>query len=406
MAFDVVVVGAGEAGVTLALTLRAFGFSGSIKLIGDEAFMYHRPPLSKSFLEGADGLDDIQSVTVEDLFEQNIDTSLQTSVTAVDRAAKTVTTSAGDVIEYRHLVLATGASNRAIADPEIVGVTQLRTVDDGHQLREALLAHDRVVIVGAGFLGLEVASVAADLGLQVNVIELAPTPLGGRVTSATVQAVEQYLRSRGISFALGVGVDEFVREGDQLVGVRLSDGSTLNTGLALTCVGVVPNVGLARQAGLDVGNGVDVDGQLRSTLDPDISVIGDVSSYQNHDGARTRVESIANATAMAQAVALRLTGSAPSDFSAVPWFWSIYGPHRLELVGMAADVDEVIVHGNPLAYDFAAYCFKDGLLVRFESLNRPREHMKMRRSFERGVVPTPAEISDPAFSFVDWKPLS
>jgi 3-phenylpropionate/trans-cinnamate dioxygenase ferredoxin reductase subunit len=403
VAFDVVIVGAGEAGVTVALTLRAFGFAGSIKLIGDEAFMYHRPPLSKSFLQGAEGLDDIRSVTVEDLSEQNIDTSVQTRVTAVDRVAKTVTTSAGDVIGYGHLVLATGASNRAIAGPEIVGVTQLRTVADGHRLREALLTHDRVVIVGAGFLGLEVASVAADLGLHVDVVELAPAPLGGRVSSATVQAVEQYLRSRGIRFALGVGVDEFIREGDQLVGVRLSDGSTLDTRLALTCVGVVPNVDLALEAGLDVNNGVDVDSQLRSTADPDISVIGDVSSYENHDGERIRVESIANATAMAQTVALRLTGSAASDFSAVPWFWSIYGPHRLELVGMAADVDEVIVHGDPLAYDFAAYCFKNGQLVRFESLNRPREHMKMRRSFERGVPPTPAEISDPAFSFVDWK---
>jgi 3-phenylpropionate/trans-cinnamate dioxygenase ferredoxin reductase subunit len=400
-AFDVIIIGAGEAGVATALSLRGSGFNGSIKLLGGEQdWTYHRPPLSKGFLEGTEDRASIRSAGPEDFGALNVEASFGVSVERLDREAREVTIG-DEVITYGHLVIATGSRNRSIADPSIAGILQLRTVGDAEQLRDGLRLHSRLVIVGAGFLGLEVASIAADLGLQVDVVELATSPLGGKVSSATVQAVESYLRSRGIQFSLGVGVDEFVHDCGQLTGVRLSDGRLLDTRLALTCVGVVPNMDLAQEAGLNVGNGIEVDEYLISTNDPHISVVGDVASYPATDGGRVRVESIANALAQAQCVAERLSG-APSSYSAVPWFWSVYGPHRLELVGLGTDIDEVIVHGDPLKQDFAAYCFLEGQLVRFESLNRPREHMKMRRAFERGYLPSAEEIGRPNFSLADW----
>ncbi|MDH6293241.1 NAD(P)/FAD-dependent oxidoreductase [Rhodococcus opacus] len=397
----VVIVGAGEAGIGAALALRALGFSGSVRLFGKESEdPYHRPPLSKAFLDGTETEDGMRSARAEDFTALDLSVSLSTPVISIDRERRTVSTAAEEV-EYDHLILATGADNRRMPGSDIDGVLGLRTIADARLLREALSTRRRLVIIGAGFLGLEVASVAADRGLEVEVVEAAQTPMGGKVSSSTTQAIEHYLRSRGISFSLGSGVAEFLQEDGILTGVRLADGRVIETDSLLSSIGVVPNVELAREAGLTVDNGIVVDDRLRSVDDPRISVIGDVASFPG-GGGRLRVESVANALDQAFSVANRLIGQ-DAPYRSVPWFWSIYGPHRLELVGIAVDIDEVIVHGDPLNYDYAAYCFHDGELVRFESLNRPREHMKMRRAFERGPLPSPSDISEPGYSLTDWK---
>ncbi|MFT3797495.1 NAD(P)/FAD-dependent oxidoreductase [Microbacterium sp.] len=399
--YDVVIVGGGEAGVGAALNLRSWGFTGSVLLIAGEAEAYHRPPLSKGFIEGTEGREALHSASDADFAQMDLHTRFGARVTAIDRSRKVVLTDEGDV-GYGHLVLATGARNRSLTDRDLTGLVQLRTVDDGQRLRDALRAHSSIVVIGAGFLGLEVASVAADLGLDVEVVEFAQAPLGGKVSAPTVQAIESYLRSCGIRFSLGVGVSEFLEEDRALTGLVLSDGRVIETSLALACIGVVPEVALAEAAGLKIGNGIETDEYL-VTSDPDISAIGDCASYPTRDGSRLRVESIANALGQADAVARRLAGTV-EPYTAVPWFWSVYGPHRMEIVGVRNQVDEVIVHGSPLDHDFAAYCFYEGELVCFESLNRAREHMKMRRLFEKGTKPTPDIVGTRGFSLADWKP--
>lgn len=399
--YDVIIVGAGESGVATALSMRSCGFAGTVKLLGaDTNWTYHRPPLSKGFLMGTEDRDSIRSASADDFRDMSVEVSFGTRVHSIDRASKRVIT-AEQEIEYGHLVLATGAHNRSISDHPIDGLLQLRSVEDAEALRDALYEGSRIVVIGAGFLGLEVASAAADLGLEVEVVEFAQTPLGGRVSAATVQAIERYLRSRSIQFSLGVGVADFLQEDGHLSGIRLSDGRILRTEIAVACVGVIPEVSLAREAGLSVGNGIEVDEYLVSVTDPGISAVGDCASYPSGGGARLRVESIANALGQGDCVAQRLAGNA-QKYSAVPWFWSIYGPHRLEIVGTGSEIDEVIVHGRPLDYDFAAYCFSNGVLKRFESLNRAREHMKMRRIFQRGHLPGPDDVGSPDFDLSGW----
>ncbi|MCG3753972.1 FAD/NAD(P)-binding oxidoreductase [Amycolatopsis sp. Poz14] len=400
--YDVVIVGAGEAGTATALGLAGRGFSGTVCVLGEEPGpSYHRPPLSKGFLDGSEDAGSIVHATAEHFRDAGAEAWFGVRAWGIDRAARVVSTAAGEV-RYGHLVLATGARNRSVSSRPIDGVVQLRTVAEAEELRGRLAETDRIVIVGAGVLGLEVASVAAGLGVSVEVVEAADGPLGGKVSPATAQAVEGFLRSEGIRFSYGSGVARFRESDGKLSGVELSDGRVVETRLALVCVGVVPDTSLAVAAGLKTGAGIEVDEHL-VTSDPNVSAIGDSASYPDASGARVRTESIANALSQGSCVAARLCGG-PAEYSAIPWFWSAYGKHRLDIVGSEPHVDEVIVQGDPLAQDFAAFCFAGGRLARFESVGRPRHSMRARRLFERGQVLTPAEVRAPGFDLAAWRP--
>ncbi len=277
----VAVVGAGQAGFQTASSLRQEGFAGRILLVGDEPVLpYQRPPLSKSYLAGESSLDELWLRPAAFYEKQEIDLVTGASVAAIDRRGRCLRLASGGEIGFDHLVLATGARNRPLAVPgaEFDGVLALRTLADTDVLRQRLTEAREVVVVGAGFIGLEFASVAIAAGAAVHIVELTQQPMGRVVSAPVSRFFTEAHRRWGAEISLGTGVARIFGDSGRVSGVETSDGRHLPAGLVLVCIGVVPNAELADAAGLAIGNGIAVDGHL-ATGEPAISAIGDCASF-------------------------------------------------------------------------------------------------------------------------------
>jgi len=375
-----VIVGAGHAGFQLAVSLRQAGFKEPVRLINDEAHLpYQRPPLSKAYLKGNSGPDSLMFRPDKFYHDQGIEL-LYDRAAAIDRAAHKVSLASGAVLDYGHLVLATGARNRLLDIPNanLPDVRYLRSLDDSEVLRPLLATKRRAVVVGAGFIGLEFAATARIKGLEVDVIELAPRVMARAVTAE----VSEYFQARhiaaGIRIHLGVQATSIEADGHNVTGVSLSDGRHLPADLIVVGVGVLPNVELAAEAGLAVASGIVVNDHLL-TSDPDISAIGDCALFDSQRfGGSLRLESVQNATDHARCVAMRLTGDA-KPYDGQPWFWSDQGDDKLQMVGLTTGYDQVVLRGNPADKAFSAFCYRAGQLVGIESVNRAGDHMFGRR---------------------------
>ena len=375
-----VIVGAGHAGFQLAVSLRQAGFKEPVRLINDEAHLpYQRPPLSKAYLKGNSGPDSLMFRPDKFYHDQGIEL-LYDRAAAIDRAAHKVSLASGAVLDYGHLVLATGARNRLLDIPNanLPDVRYLRSLDDSEVLRPLLATKRRAVVVGAGFIGLEFAATARIKGLEVDVIELAPRVMARAVTAE----VSEYFQARhiaaGIRIHLGVQATSIEADGHNVTGVSLSDGRHLPADLIVVGVGVLPNVELAAEAGLAVASGIVVNDHLL-TSDPDISAIGDCALFDSQRfGGSLRLESVQNATDHARCVATRLTGDA-KPYDGQPWFWSDQGDDKLQMVGLTTGYDQVVLRGNPTDKAFSAFCYRAGQLVGIESVNRAGDHMFGRR---------------------------
>jgi len=375
-----VIVGAGHAGFQLAVSLRQAGFKEPVRLINDEAHLpYQRPPLSKAYLKGNSGPDSLMFRPDKFYHDQNIELLYDRAVT-IDRPARKVSLASGAVLDYGHLVLATGARNRLLDIPNanLPDVRYLRSLDDSEVLRPLLATKRRAVVVGAGFIGLEFAATARIKGLEVDVIELAPRVMARAVTAE----VSEYFQARhiaaGIRIHLGVQATSIEADGHNVTGVSLSDGRHLPADLIVVGVGVLPNVELAAEAGLAVASGIVVNDHLL-TSDPDISAIGDCALFDSQRfGGSLRLESVQNATDHARCVAMRLTGDA-KPYDGQPWFWSDQGDDKLQMVGLTTGYDQVVLRGNPADKAFSAFCYRAGQLVGIESVNRAGDHMFGRR---------------------------
>src|SRR6266702_8274094 len=308
----VIIIGAGHAGFQLAASLRQSGFAERIALLNDEGHLpYQRPPLSKAYLKGTGGPDSLMFRPDKFYRDQNIDLIVD-HATSIDRAARKVSLASGTSLDYGHLVLATGARNRLLDIPNanLDSVRYLRTLDESEALRHRIGSGQRVVVIGAGFIGLEFAATARAKGLEVDVIEL-----GARVMARAVTAeISDFFQSRhtaaGIRIHLGVQVTSIESDGTDVTGVSLSDGRHVPADLVVVGVGVLPNVELAGEAGLPVASGIIVNEQLL-TSDPNISAIGDCALFKSQRfGGALRLESVQNATDHARCVAARLTGDA------------------------------------------------------------------------------------------------
>ncbi|WP_257217661.1 NAD(P)/FAD-dependent oxidoreductase [Bordetella bronchiseptica] len=321
-----VVVGAGCAGVEAAFAARNAGWQGPITLLGEEsAEPYHRPPLSKAFLQGAAGIDSL-GLKQAALYERAAIARIgATRVTRIDRAARRLHCADGRTLPYGKLVLACGGRARRLDEALAEGgghVHYLRTLDDARGLRARLEHSRRVVIVGAGYVGLEVASACRALGLAVTVLEAAPRVLA-RVTAPVVSAFyEATHRGQGVDLLLDTGVAALEPAGDGgVAAVHTSDGQRIPTDLVIAGIGLAPNVELAREAGLAVGDGIVVDAMLR-TEDPDILAIGDCAlAYNPRYGRAMRIESVPNALEHARQAAATVCGK-PRELDPLPWFWS------------------------------------------------------------------------------------
>jgi 3-phenylpropionate/trans-cinnamate dioxygenase ferredoxin reductase subunit len=329
---------------------------------------------------------------------------LRTGVTAraIDRASRTVLLDDGE-LPYDVLVLATGAANRTLAVPgiDLAGVRALRTLGDAEALRAELPRARSVLVVGAGFGGLEVAAAARAHGLPVTVLEAADRPMGRALSPAMADHVAEAHRSMGTTVRLGEAVAAFTGRRGQVTGAVSSAGVEYDADLVVVGIGVVPRTALATAAGLPVADGIVVDERLR-TADPAIYALGDCANHPcAHTGTRTRLESVQNATDQGRHVAAAILGGG-GPYLELPWFWSHQGELKLQIAGVRLPGDESVLCGDPAAGRFSVCCFRDGRLVAVESLNRPADHIAARRLLAAGRSPEPEQLGDPAFSLKDF----
>jgi 3-phenylpropionate/trans-cinnamate dioxygenase ferredoxin reductase component len=394
----VVIVGAGHAGFQLAASLRQLGYRERIGLINDEAHLpYQRPPLSKAYLKGTGGPDSLMFRPDRFYREQNIDLIADRAV-SIDRAARKLLLASGASLDYGHLVLATGARNRLLDIPNanLRDVRYLRTLDESEALRQRVASGQRVVVIGAGFIGLEFAATARAKGLEVDVVELGARVMARAVTAEISQFFQDRHTAAGIRIHLGVQATGIESDGINVTGVSLSDGRHVPADLVVVGVGVLPNIELAHEAGLAVAAGIIVNEQLL-TADPDISAVGDCALFASpRFGASLRLESVQNATDHARCVAARMTGDAKT-YDGQPWFWSDQGPDKLQIAGLTTGYDRVVVRGDPGQGSFSAFCYKSGQLVGIESINRASDHVFGRKILGINRSIEPEQAADTSF---------
>ncbi|WP_024512126.1 FAD-dependent oxidoreductase [Bradyrhizobium sp. ARR65] len=389
----VLIVGAGHAGFQVAASLRQLGFAEPVFLINDEAHLpYQRPPLSKAYIKGSAGPDSLFFRPEKFYADQKIALVSDRAV-AIDRAARKLKLASGRSLDYGHLVLATGARNRLLDLPNasLPDVKYLRILDESEALRTCLPSHQRVVIIGAGFIGLEFAATARIKGLEVDVIELGSRVMARAVTAEVSDYFQERHRAAGIRIHLGVQATSIEAANGKVTGVSLSDGRHLPADLVVVGVGVLPNVELAAEAGLPVASGIIVNQHLL-TADPNVSAIGDCALFASpRFGGSLRLESVQNATDHARCVAARLTGD-DKPYDGQPWFWSDQGEDKLQIAGLTTGYDRVVLRGEPAQKAFSAFCYKGDKLLGIESINRAGDHMFGRRllGMDRSIAPEQA----------------
>jgi 3-phenylpropionate/trans-cinnamate dioxygenase ferredoxin reductase subunit len=396
MSETIVIVGAGHCAGQLAARLRAEGFEGSVVVIGDEPHVpYQRPPLSKQFIAGEVDLDRVYLRPADFYESSDVGLRLGTRVTAIDRAGQTVSLDDGETIGYDKLVLATGARARELTVPgaNLEGVTYLRDLGHAHGIRERIKPGARLAVVGGGYIGLELAAVAAGAGVSVTVLEMEPRLLS-RVVAEPIS--DHYL---GLHGAAGVDVRTGVRvvgfEGsDRIERVMLEGGETLEADFVVIGIGVVPNEELAAEAGLAVDNGIIVD-EFGRTEDSNIYAAGDCTSHPSAlYSRRVRLESVHNAMAQAKVVAANLCGNTTA-YDEVPWFWSDQYDVKLQIAGLSQGHDETVLRGDPEEGAFTVFYLKDGVVIAADTVNGMRDHMACRALVtKRARIPANV-LSDP-----------
>jgi 3-phenylpropionate/trans-cinnamate dioxygenase ferredoxin reductase subunit len=392
----VVIVGASHASAQLCAGLRQNGWSGGIVLIGDEPSLpYQRPPLSKALLAGESTVADLL-IRKPEFYEKEQVVFRQARVTRIDREAETVDLDDGETVGYDQLVLCTGARPRPLDIPgaDLAGVHYLRDAADTDAIQGTLATASRAVVIGAGYIGLEAATSLRKLGIEVTVLEVAERVLQ-RVTAPEISAFyDRVHREEGVDLRVGVGVAAI--EGDGAVsGVRLADGDLIAAELVIVGVGVVPNVELARDAGLTVDNGIVIDAHGR-TDDPHIFAAGDCANYfdARYD-CRLRLECVSNAVEQAKSVAATICGK-DKAISALPWFWSDQYDLKLQIAGLSTGYDEILLRGDPeTGRGFACFYFAEGKLIAADCVNRAQEFMFSKRAIGEGLSPDRALLADP-----------
>ena len=391
---DVIVIGGGHAGVEACSALRDAGHRGLITLIDEQADLpYQRPPLSKDVLKG--GADAATPLKHHSFYtDRDVDLITGTTVATIDRAARSIALSDGRTLHYGHLVLATG-SDPIAHDAMVAGTTGihlLRTMDDARALSDALGSGPDVVIVGAGFIGLEVAAAARLAGGRVTVVAHSPRVMSRSLSALMSEAVLARHIENGIEIMLDTTIVKTVPDDAGRVRELLTDrGRVLRADLVVVGVGVRPRTELAARAGLDVDDGIVVDGRLR-TSDESISAIGDCARFPTRRGDSTRLECVQNATEQARHLAATLTGSA-DEYDAVPWFWSIQGSVRLQIAGVAGDDAAIATFGDPESGKFSVLRFDADGLRCVESMNDAGTHLAARKLLARRPPVTLAEAA-------------
>ena len=385
----ILIVGGGHAAGQAAASLRQEVPGERIVLLAEEAHIpYQRPPLSKQYLAGEWGPERVTLRPAGFYQAKNIDVRPGARVERLDVNARTVACANGETLGYKKLLLATGARPRRLAVPggDLPGVHYLRTIDDADAIKARLAPGRRLVVVGGGYIGLEVAAVAVALGVRVTVLEMEARVLQ-RVATAEMSAFYAALHAgRGVAIRTGARATAFAGTG-RLEAVVCADGTRVAADVAVVGVGVTPNVELAAEAGLPCDDGIVVDEYAR-TAAPDVYAAGDCTNHPNAVlGRRLRLESVPNAMEQARVAAANLAAADGKSrrYQAVPWFWSDQYDLKLQMVGFAADAERSVTRGDPASDAFATFHLRGSVLVAADAVNRPREFMAARQLVGREV---------------------
>jgi 3-phenylpropionate/trans-cinnamate dioxygenase ferredoxin reductase subunit len=376
----VVIAGAGHAAGQLVVSLRQNKYAGRIVLVGDEPYLpYQRPPLSKKFLAGAMDADRLLVKPAGFYEETGVELRLDTSIAAIDRNKKCLRSSDDDEIPYDKLVLGLGSRARKlpVEGAKLQGVHYLRSIADVAGIREDFQSGRRLVVIGAGYIGLEVAAVAQQAGLVVTVIEMADRVMS-RVVSPEISDFYQIEHTnQGVRFRLSTSVSA-LKGKKRVKSVTTSDDEEIPADLVVIGVGILPNTELATAAGLDVENGIVVDDHCR-TGDPDIYAMGDCTSHPNaiYD-RRLRLESVHNALEQAKTTAANICGK-DASYCQVPWFWSDQYDLKLQIAGLSEGYDGVAVRGNPAERSFSCLYLMENRLIAVDAINAPRDFVQSKQ---------------------------
>ncbi|TAK48003.1 MAG: pyridine nucleotide-disulfide oxidoreductase [Xanthobacteraceae bacterium] len=400
-AAPIIVVGAGQAGLQAAESLRADGYDGELLLIGEEPYLpYHRPPLSKQYLAGETDEERLVMRSAEALAEHRIELHRAARVTAIDRAARTVTLGDGRTLSYSGLVLATGSRPRLLPVPgaDLDGVAYLRGLDDSRAILARLARAERVAVIGGGFIGLEIAATARKkFGKEVTVYEAVPRLMARAVAPPISDFFRALHEANGVRLRLDTTVAALEGEDGHVSAVVTGDGAREATDLVIVGIGIIPDDDLAKACGLACDAGIIVDACAR-TSDPRITAAGDCTARRIDGSDRfLRLESVQNAIEQGKSAAAALMGL-ERPFTAAPWFWSDQYDVKLQMAGLSAGYDGVVLRGAPEARAFSAFYFRAGRMIAVDSINRPADHVVARKILDSGAALSPGEAADPAFA--------
>jgi 3-phenylpropionate/trans-cinnamate dioxygenase ferredoxin reductase subunit len=398
----VVIVGAGQAGLSAAESLRSGGYAGAITLLGAEPHgPYHRPPLSKAWLAGEMEAAQLVMRAPEMLARKQIVLRTDTTVVAIDRAATQLRLADGTSLAYTGLVLATGATPRRLPLPgaDAPNVHVLRSRDDAAALAlgiaECTAQGRPLVVIGGGFIGLEVAATARKKGLAVTVLEAAPRLLARVLPPLLSDWYAHLHRSHEVELVFDAQISAIEQQGGRAAAVVLADGRRVPCGVVLLGVGVLANDTLAREAGLATEAGIVVDACGR-TADPRIVAAGDCTACRLPDGGLRRLESVQNAVEQGKSAAAALMGQ-KRPFKATPWFWSDQYDCKLQMAGLSAGADIAVARGDLAGQSFSVYHFRGDCLLAVDSVNATKDHLLARKLLEAGVSPTAAQAANTGF---------
>lgn len=394
----IVIVGASQAGIGVAAEMRRLGFTGSIRVLGDEAHHpYQRPPLSKDLLHEGGTVPNLYLFPRSYYADNNIALELDRKVVAIDRTAQTIAVENSAPIPYDHLILATGSRPRPLGIAGLENAITLRTLDDAESIARDCGAWKSAVIIGGGFIGLEVASFLRARDVGVTVIEAGPQLMGRVVSKATARFFDAYHRASGTRIVLSRMVQSG-RQADGRWDVELSDGEHIEADIVISAVGALANSQIALDCGLAVERGILVDGLMR-TCDPAISAIGDCAEHVDPIyGQRVRLESVQNAVDQGKTVAARLMGQ-PVPYASIPWFWSTQGSAKLQIAGLAlGETDDIVRIEDLDAGRLAVFRFAGERLAAVETVNQPGEHLLARRLLAAGTRVSKDAAADMSFN--------
>ena len=398
----IIIIGAGQAGGQAIASLRQMGYKEEIMLFGDEPHLpYQRPFLSKQYLSGEDAEGRVFLRAENFYTDQNVTLRIGERVTAIAPSQKQISTEQGELIGYNDLIIATGSRPRRlnISGSDLVGIQYLRTLDDVNAIKPSIQSGKKMVIVGGGYIGLEVASVAVSAGMDVTIIETEDRILKRVTTPEMSKFYHQLHTDRGVKIILQSGVVGFKSNGDSTsLGYVLCNDQTLEADIAIVGIGIIPNTELAQEAQLDCEDGITTDKHCL-TSNPSIYAIGDCSNHPNPIlNRRLRLESVPNAMDQAKVAASNIMGK-EKTYSAVPWFWSDQYELKLQMVGFSTDSNSQVVRGDKTQQQFAIFYLKDNHLVAVDAVNSARDFMAGRKFY--GQEMDPIKLADSETDIAD-----